>query len=285
MQNGREKKPPVNIKELKNQQGQEEHKPGELTYIEGNKKGPTTSSGKAKLNYTQLAIAVGLSVLIAVIIGNFFYTSKDDALTLLDNQVLLEENQQDIRRDLNSETGRVENIIANYATKSELSSVESQIQGFATQSALDSLKNLVTGHESDITSLESTTDDHEDRITELEASVNGTTVINNGGGSFDYYLDGNSLNVKVSRGGIYRFKFTLIDKGLSIDEGFIHADVLEYYTGSHELEGGEWSGGNLNKVKYALGDLSLDDNLNSYDIYVEILVGNAEEVEENGGSW
>lgn len=301
MQNGREKKVPINIKDLKKEQGQEKHEKGEISYLGksegGGGKGPTTSS-KAKLNYTQLAIAVGLSVLIAVIIGNFFYASQDDALTLLDNQILLETNQAETNADLATESGRIENIIANYATKSELSgyATTSQLEGLATASALDSLKSLVLGHGSGITSLESLTEDHETRITELEASVNGTTVI--GGGSYDYYLTSNEgdpwLHVRSSRSGLFNFRLTLVPEDPVVFMSIVDVyDACGTYTPEVIKVGTEWK---VLRLSYLYGTRSLDANewkegpllalpsypfSGDYDVFIELLPGTASE--DSGG--
>ena len=91
MQNGREKKPPVNISELKKNQ-KEEPKQGELTYLEKDRN-PGSPTGKGKVNLTQLLLSVGLAVLIVIIVGNFSFASKWDAGVFLDNQILLESHQ------------------------------------------------------------------------------------------------------------------------------------------------------------------------------------------------
>ena len=281
MENGRQKKPPVNINEIKKEQGTEKHEKGEIKYLGGNREGGPQVGTKQKVNLTQLALGVGLSVLLAFLIMSFNFASKDDALTLLDNQRLLESNQVELEGDLAAESGRIENIIAtqaDYAKKSDLS-------GFASKSDLTGLSNTIGSLGSVVTSLGDDYEDLDTRVSELEengVAYNSTHTI---GSSFDYYLDGNELNVRVERDGIYRFRFTLIDKDLD-GEGFIGEDVLVYYTDSHELAGGEWEEGDLDNILDALKE-DVDENakLSDYDIYVEILVGNAEEVEDGKPSW
>jgi len=275
MQNGREKKPPVNISELKNKQ-KEEAKQGGLSYLEGDKTPPGSSGSKGKVNLTQLLLSVGLAVLIVIIVGNFTFASKGDASVLLDNQILLESNQAKTAADLKTESGKIDNVIANYATKSELSAVSSQIQGFATQSALDSLKNLILGQGTDIESLE-------DRLADLEEAINNTIPVV-GGGGLSYYISGNQLYVRVDKTSYCRFKFTLVDE--SVEEYGFGDDlyILEYYTKSYLLEGGEWIHKSLNSLRDALDD-KYSDELENYDVSVELLVGSTEPLGEDTDDW
>jgi len=258
--NNRIKKPPVNISELKEGEPKEEAKKGPLNYVENK-----TSAGtpKSKLNLTQLILAVGLSIVLFFVISQFTLTSKGDAMTLLDNQKLLESKVSGVEKSIGDETGRIDNIIntqAGYATKSELS-------GLATQGALDSLRELITGYGNSITSLEFGLSSLEGRIEALES--NNSTVV--GEGAFDYWISDSRFYVEVSRDGLYGFKFTLVkDQGLS-------PDVLVYYTRSYNLSGErDWSLSNI--IEAFEEGLEVGTYIEDYELYVEILVGTSSDL-------
>lgn len=271
--NNRPKKPPVNINDL-NTEGagqKEEHTPGPLHYVENK-----TSSGapKSKLNLTQLVLAVGLSIVLSFVIAQFTLTSKGDAITLLENQRLLESRVGGVETDIDTESGRIDNVInaqAGYATRSELA-------GLATTGALDTLRNLVTGYGSSITSLGSQYTNLDNRVKALEEAINGTAPIV-GGGSFDYRLTHTSvmgnytLSVRPSKSGEFRLRITLGAYGFSSGfSNYTSANVKEYYTPPFSLQAGEWTSRNLPP---AVGIL-----LSSYRIiYVEALpvIGSEEE--------
>lgn len=257
MSSERIKKPPVNISEVGEKK--KEAQQGDLTYL-GKKKedggGATTS--KAKINYTQLVIAIGASILLFFVISSFTLASKSDAVTLLDNQRLLETTQVGLEGRLTTETGRIENIIAaqaNYAQKSELA-------GFAQVSDLDSLSSAISSIRGRLNSIESLADGYEERIVALEEGTIGGNFTAN---SLDYYISDSSLNVRVSRTGYYIIEFTLVPK---TEHGYstnMTLEVLDYYTNSYELEGGVWISKGLP------GGLS--PYLPDYNVYVSLLPG------------
>lgn len=275
MNNREQKRPPIDIKELKKGEGEEPQK-GPLTYVGKGGSGGVGAT-KSKMNLTQLILAVGLSILVFVLISNFWLTPKKDALVLLENQQLLETKQAGLAGSLSAESSRIENIIvaqADFAKKSELTGFSNSISSLG--SKVSSLESTVGGYDSRIEDLEAASLNQTESIEALEE---GGGIV---GGGFDYFLLDNYLHVRVSGDGFYRFKFTLIESAAL--EGFISDDVLEYYTKSHELSGGDWTFKNLNRMRWTLEDEELG-NLSDYDVYVELLIGNVEEVENGGDSW
>ena len=298
MNNREPKRPPIDIKELKKREG-EDPKKGEITYLEKNRgRGGGT---KSKVNLTQLVLAVGLSILVFVLISNFWLTPKKDALVLLENQKLLETQQAGLEGGLDAESNRIDNIISTYATKGELDAVESQIQGFATQSTLDSLKSLVLGQGDDIETLEG-------RVSSLEASINETVSV--GGGSLDYWIEYKSgepyLHATSIREGVFDIRLTLVPSnpyGL-VGEGF-NAACKDFYTlfgtryipviiwedsvwkvsevsinyGTRHLEKGVEKKGYLDNLP------DLPGGFGNYDIFVELLTGTSEPDSVGGDSF
>lgn len=204
----RERKPPISISEMKNG-GKPPPQPGNLTYVEtpnpgggGEGERPVARSFKGKMNYTQLLIAVGLSVLAFLVISNFTLASKGDARILLDNQVLLESTQValegsviGLQGNLSSESQRIENLISTQAT------YDSQLSGLS--NTLSSLGSKITGVESSIASLDT-------RVGALEDAEPEYPVVN----SLDYYLTEVSgdckLHVTSSMDGIFIARVTLV---------------------------------------------------------------------------
>ena len=260
------KKPPISISELKNQ-GKPEPQKGNLSYVEnrGNLGG---TPSKSKVNLTQLALAVGLSILLFFVISNFMLASKKDATTLLDNQRVLETQQQATQGDLATQKGRIENVISSQATQ------DTQLASLS--SSLNDLVNRISGFGSSIESLGGRVTTLEDRVTALG---NQTAL----GGALDYYFTEDRFYVKVSKEGNYRFRFTLMAEEDSYDFGFID-DVLTYYSKNVELTASEtYRSFGLTNLKTALSEFN-QMKLSDYYIYVELLEGNeasGEAIEDN----
>lgn len=281
----RERKPPISISEVKNG-GKPEPQKGSLSYVEkpsSGDDGPPTRS-KGKVNYTQLVIAVGLSVLAFLIISNFTLASKSDALALLDNQILLEGKQIGLEGSIAStqsglatESQRIENLISTQAT------YDSQLSGIS--GTLGTLGGKITGAESAIASLKI-------RVTELEDAELEYPIVN----SLDYYLTrspgGYKLHVTSSVSGIFISRITLVYTtpysiaGASINEAMkTFRDEIgddRDFVGSFRWTGSEWE---VLSISFYTGGFSLDagekDIFNvsfegpegGYVAYVEVLPG------------
>lgn len=198
--NGEKKKPPISITEL-NKKNSEEHQQGALSYVDPgkNNRGGPVSTGKSKINITQLVLAIGLSVLIFVLISNFWLSSKKDATTLLNNQQILETKQNSIQTTVTQDSGRIDNVIANYATVASLA-------GYAKTSDLSGYQTQLTGLSNSISDVLSRLTSYDTRITSLETQVNALNQTAGGGSGLTYYL--------TESGGVYRLRVTSSKSGL-----------------------------------------------------------------------
>lgn len=258
------KKPPISISELRNG-GKVEAQKGSLSYAgEGSSRsGGSGRVSKSGINYTQLAIGIGLSILAFFVISNFTLASKDDVLTLLDNQILLETKQGALETEVSSGTQRIENTISAQATQdSQLSSLSNSISN---------LVNKMTVVEGGITSLG-------DRVTALEEDLGeGEGGGDEVGGFLDYYLEGDRLHIRVGKTGWYTVRFVLIPEDFLGGFSTNTTDIREYYTGSHYLEVGDWVDGRLpGAVRELLG---------THDVYVSVLPGSVTGAGAEPGEW
>ena len=197
--NNREKKPPISINDI-GRENEPKAEKGALSYT-GATKPPSevvqeAPKTKGKINYTQLLIAVGMSVLLVLILGNFVFTSKQDSIVLLENQRLLDgkvggldSGLSTVQTRLNSETGRIDTLVVNQENFIQ----QSELQGLSNTlgSRIDSLITRVSGLENQVANME----------------TNPTVV----GGGLEYHLVGShQIYVRVPLEGIYVARINLV---------------------------------------------------------------------------
>lgn len=263
------KKPPISISGLKNG-GKVEAQKGPLSYAGESSSGGEGGSGsrrvsKSGINYTQLVIGVGLSILAFFVISNFTLASKGDVLTLLDNQILLEAKQGALETEVSSGTQGIENVMSAQAV------TDSQLSSFS--NSISNLVNKMTVVEDGVTSLG-------DRVTALEGNLGEGDEDGDGsavGGFLDYYLEGDRLHVSVGKTGWYIMKFILVPEAFTGGFSTNATDIKEYYTGSHYLEVGDWIDGRL---PYVVREL-----LDTHDVYVSVLPGSVTGAGSEPGEW
>lgn len=293
--NNKVKKPPILVSELNKDPGTEPKKGG-LTYVDQgkNNSGGGGTPGKPKMNLTQLILAVGLSILIFVLISNFWLTPKKDATILLENQKLLETNQAALTTTvasfdskLNTDSGRIENLIssqANYATRAEVTGFAktTDLAGYATASSLQGLSSSITELLGRLTG-------YDTRITSLENKVNNLTGGNStivGGSSYCYLIEstnGYKLVAKSNLSGYFIARVTLVldtpevllyeigpDRSFIENSAYVDSEwrtvSITFYTGEFKLTVGIEKG----TLEIPL-ELSSEVESIGYVAYVEIL--------------
>lgn len=96
-------------------------KKGKLSYLKGDKAGGRGfDTGIVGLSKGKIFTFLALAVLISLTLSLLIFTLKRDGNTLLVNQMILEESVSAVVTTQETDTGRIDNIIANYATKVDL---------------------------------------------------------------------------------------------------------------------------------------------------------------------
>jgi len=95
-------------------------KKGKLSYLKGGRGGGGVGEGIVGLSKGKIFTFVALAVLISVTLSLLIFTLKRDGNTLLVNQMILEESVSGVVTAQETDSGRIDNIITNYATKDEL---------------------------------------------------------------------------------------------------------------------------------------------------------------------
>lgn len=153
------KTPPIVIGA--NKMEKEEVKKGELTYVPRR-----NSGGVGGTNWQQVIISVIVSVLLILGFSSTTFSSKKDALTLLDNQKELETRVTAVDEKFSEQLPRIDNIInamGEYAKKSDLTTQEADLSGLVKKDYLDS----------SLASVENKFTSFEERLTTLEEEDNG----------------------------------------------------------------------------------------------------------------
>jgi len=227
----RQKKPPIDIREL-NKKETPEPKPGPLSYVSSEV--PKGKGGKP--NYLQIALSVGLSVMVLFILSTFMFLGKKDGLTLLDNQKLLEEKVESISSRISENSNRIDNIIGAYATRSEVDTLKGEVD--ATKSEFDTLKSEVDTLPGEVdTKLGSFKDEFRGEIEALLAEWEEEKKTPSS--TLDYYLTedktGYYLHIESSRDGAFIGRVVMIYTSPPIvgEAGYSINDAMKAYYGDY----------------------------------------------------
>lgn len=110
-----------------------------LSYLKPRDRSQGGGGGLVNLLTTKNVAIIALSVILAIVIGLFVFARQGDALILVKNDQALNEELGKVKTTQDSDTKRIDNIIANYATTQSVSTAIGSLDlgGFVTSEELD----------------------------------------------------------------------------------------------------------------------------------------------------